>query len=181
MPASHPSTKLWKEPIDKILRKLRNKLDLKWLGISMSYHCFPNMKEMLQGDLSKKLTKGVKSMDFKVRDCNCRGGRGPGKCQCRDFCRMPIIIYRITCKMMNNIYIGNTQQHFKIQTKGHFQDVKKLRKKRVHSDSYARYFTGIWPRGAAAPTSGIQWDLINCNIIWQGNPISVVNTFGKST
>jgi hypothetical protein len=41
----------------------------------MSCHRFPNLREMLQGDLLKKLTKGVKLMDFKVRECNCRGGR----------------------------------------------------------------------------------------------------------
>jgi hypothetical protein len=126
-------SKLWKEPIHKILKKLRNQFDLKWLRVSMSYHCFPNMREMLQGDLLKKLTKGIESMDFKVRDCcNCRGGRGPGKCQYRGFCRILIIIYRIICTMMNKIYIGNMQQHFKMQMKGHFQDLKKLREKGVH-------------------------------------------------
>ncbi len=81
----------------------------------MSYHCFPNMREMLQGDLSKKVTIGIKLMNFKgVRDCNCRGDGGPGKCQKGGFCRMPIILYRITCKRMNKIYISNTQQHFKV-------------------------------------------------------------------
>ena len=69
----------------------------------MSYHRFPNMREMLAGDLSSKLLEGVESFDFKVRDCNCRGGRGPGKCQYGNYCRMPIIIYRITCKMTNKI------------------------------------------------------------------------------
>jgi hypothetical protein len=95
---------------------------------------------MLQGDLSKKLTKGVKSMDFRVRECNCRrGGRGEGKCQCRGICRVPIFIYKITCcKMTNKIYIRNTQQHFKIKMRAHFQDVKKLMEKVVRSDSYAR-------------------------------------------
>jgi hypothetical protein len=172
---------LWKEPIHKLLKKLRNKFELKWLRILMSYHRFPNMREMLQGDLSKKLTEGVESKDFKVRDCNCRGGKGPGKCQYGGFCRMPIVIYKITCTMTNKVYIGNTQQHFKMRMKGHFQDVKKLMEKGVHSDSYARHFAGIWPRGAAAPSPGMQRDLIKCDILWQGNPISVVKTFGKST
>jgi hypothetical protein len=27
----------------------------------------------------------------------------------------------------------------------------------------------------------MQWDLIKCNIFWQGNPMLVVKTFGKST
>jgi hypothetical protein len=59
----------------------------------MSYHIFPNPRKTLPKDLSKKLTNGVKSMDFKVRDCNCRGGRGTGKCQYRSMCRVLIIIY----------------------------------------------------------------------------------------
>jgi hypothetical protein len=54
--------------------------------------------------------------------------------------------------------------------------------KGVHSDSYARHFSSILQQGAAAPTPGMQRDLIQCNILWQGkNPISVVKTFGKST
>jgi hypothetical protein len=172
---------LWREPIHKLLKKMRNKFELKWLRISMSYHRFPNMRELLQGDLSKKLTEGVESLDFKVRDCNCRGGRGPGKCQYGGVCRMPIVIYKITCTLTNKIYIGNTQQHFKMRMKGHFQDVKKLMEKGVHSDSYARHFAGIWPKGAAAPSPGMQRDMIKCDILWQGNPISVVKTFGKPT
>ena len=92
---------------------------------------------------------------------------------------MPIVIYRITCKMTYKIYIGNTQQHFKMRMRGHFQDVKKLMEKGVHSDSYARHFAGIWPRGAEIPSPGMQRDLIKCEILWQGNPISVVKTFAK--
>jgi hypothetical protein len=82
--------------------------------------------------------------------------------------------------MTNKIYIGNTQKHIKKRMVGHFQEIKKLVEKGVHSDSYARHFTGIWPKGAAAPLPGMQRDLIKCNIVWQGNPIPVVRTFGKS-
>ena len=91
------------------------------------------------------------------------------------------MIYKVTCKLTNKIYVGNTQQFFKMRMKGHFQDIKRLVKKGVHSDLYARHFAGTVPRGAAAPTPGMQRDLIKCEIIWQGNPISVVKTFGKST
>ena len=173
-------TKFWKEPIHRLVKRLRDKFDLKWLRVSMSYHRFPNLREMLQGDLSKKLIEGVESMDFKVRDCNCRGGK-TGKCQYGDVCRIPIVIYKVTCKTTNKIYIGNTQQYFKNRMRGHFQDVKNLLEKGNHSDSYARHFAGIWPKGAATPTPGMQRDLIKCEVLWQGNPISIVKTFGKST
>ena len=119
-------------------------------------------------------------MDFKVRACNCRDPRGTGKCQYGGVCRLPIVIYKITCKLTNKIYIGNTQQNFKKRMAGHFQDVKKLMEKGVSSDSYAKHFAGIWPRGATLPSPGMQRNLIKCNILWQGNPISVVKTFGKS-
>jgi hypothetical protein len=42
-------SKLWREPIHKILKKLRKRVDLTWLRLSMSYHRFPNMREMLVG------------------------------------------------------------------------------------------------------------------------------------
>jgi hypothetical protein len=72
----------------------------------------------------------VSKIDFlKVRECNCRGGRRAGNCQYGGFCRMPIIIYRVTCKITNKTYIGNRQQHFKMRMRGHFQDVKKLMEK----------------------------------------------------
>jgi hypothetical protein len=174
-------SKFWKEPIHRWIMKLRNRFDIKWLRISMSYHRFPNLREMLAGDLASKLTEGVQSLDFKVRDCNCKDPSGKGKCQYGNMCRVPIVIYKITCKMTNKIYIGNTQQNFKKRMTGHFQDVRTLMGKGVHSDSYARHFAGIWPRGAEIPTPGMQRDLIKCNILWKGNPISVVKTFGKST
>jgi hypothetical protein len=56
--------------------------------ISMSHHGFPNLREMLQGDLSKKLTEGIELMDFKVRECNCRRDKGVDKCQKGSICRV---------------------------------------------------------------------------------------------
>jgi hypothetical protein len=121
----------------------------------MSYHRFPNLREILAADLVSKLTEGAESMDFMVRKCNCIDPRGNGQCQYGDMCRVPVVIYKITCKMTNKIYIGNTQQNFKKRMTGHFQDVKKLMEKGVHPDSYARHLTGIWPTGAASPSPGM--------------------------
>jgi hypothetical protein len=63
---------------------------------------------------------------------------------------------------------------------GHFQDVKKLMEKGVLL-RYAWHFAGIWPRGAASPSLGMQGDLIKCNILWKDNPTPVIKTLGKST
>jgi hypothetical protein len=122
-------------------------------------------------------------MDFMVRKCNCIDPRGNGQSQYGDMCRFPIVVYKITFKMTNKIYIGNTQQNFKKRMMGHFQDVKKLMEKGVHSDSYARHFADIWPRGAPlpSPSPGMQQDLIKYNVLWKGNPILVIETFSKST
>jgi hypothetical protein len=114
----------WNKPTHKGLKKLRNRFNLTWLQISMSYYRFPNLTEMFAGDLSKKLTKGVESMDFKLHICNCRDPRGTRRCQYGGVCRVPIVIYKITCKMTNKICIGNTQQTFKKRMTGPFQDVK---------------------------------------------------------
>jgi hypothetical protein len=116
----------------------------------MTYHRFPNLREMFARDLSKKLT----------------GPRGTSKCQYGGICRVPIVIYKIICKITNKIYIRDTQQNFKKRMTGPFQDIKKLMEKGVHLDSYARHVASIWPRGAAALSPGIQWDLIECKIIW---------------
>jgi hypothetical protein len=81
-------SKLWKEPIHKLIKKLRNKFNLGWLWISMSYHRFPNLRDMFQSNFLAKIIDGVELIDFKVRECNCRGGRGPNKCQytmCAEF------------------------------------------------------------------------------------------------
>jgi hypothetical protein len=76
--------------------------------------------------------------------------------------------------MTNKIYIRNTQQNFKKRSL--------WRKESTWTHYATRHFTSIWPQGAAAaPTPGMQRDLIECNILWRGNPISVIKTFGKFT
>jgi hypothetical protein len=75
----------------------------------------PQVAEETEKQMSRKLTDGVKLMDFKVQDSNCRDPRGTGKCQYGGVCRVLIVIYKITCKMTNTIYIRNTQQNFKKQ------------------------------------------------------------------
>jgi hypothetical protein len=129
-------SKFWKEPIHRWIMKLRNRFNIKWLRILMSYHRFPNLREMLAGDLASKQTEGVQSLDFMVRYCNCKDPTGKGRCQYGNMCKVPIVIYKITCKMTNKIYIGNTQQNFKKRMTGHFQDVRTLTGKGgVHLDS----------------------------------------------
>ena len=117
-------SKGWEHPIHRTLKRLRNNHNLKWLRISMSYYRFPNLSEMLQGDLSRKLLDGVESLDFIDRECNCRTGATPGQglCPYRGNCRKSVIVYKVTCNCCNMIYIGNTQQQYKNRMNGHFND-----------------------------------------------------------
>lgn len=61
----------WTNPLYKILKDLRNKHKLPWLRISMSYHKFSNLREIFQGDLSRKIMENIHSRDFINRTCNC--------------------------------------------------------------------------------------------------------------
>ena len=65
--------------------------------------------------------------------------------------------------------------------RGHFQDVKQLIEKDISSDSYARHFASMAYGATKAPTPGMQRDKIRCAILWQGNPLSAVKTFGKNS
>jgi hypothetical protein len=89
----------------------------------------------------------------------------------------PIVVYKVKCKTTGKIYIGNTQQYFKSRMRGHFQDVNQIVEKNVYSDSYAKHFGGQVPKGASAPTPGMQRDLISSSILWKGDPLTAVKSF----
>jgi hypothetical protein len=127
------------------------------------------------------MIENVESLDFKKRDyCNCRS---PMRCcQHGNICRVPVAVYKVKCKNLGKIYIGNTQQFFKARLRGHIQDVTQYVEKNIFSDSYTKYFGGMVPHGARqAPTPGIHRDLISCSVIWKGDPITAVKTFGKNS
>jgi hypothetical protein len=64
-------SKFWKTPIHVLLRRLRNKHNLLWLRVSMSYHSFNNLRELFLGHLKKVLLRNVDSEDPRDRPCNC--------------------------------------------------------------------------------------------------------------
>ena len=64
-------SQLWREKIHSVIKRVRNAHDLKWFRVRMSYHIFPNLGEVLQGDMIGKLRKGIGSKDFLDRECNC--------------------------------------------------------------------------------------------------------------
>ena len=65
----------------------------------MSYHRFPNLGEILQGDLVGKLIEGIGSKDFLNRECHCSSTKkvkveSAYEGDCRAFC----VVYKVTCK-----------------------------------------------------------------------------------
>jgi hypothetical protein len=45
----------WPRPLHFVLKDLKGKHDLRWLRISMSYHRFPNMRDIFQSQLAAKM------------------------------------------------------------------------------------------------------------------------------
>jgi GIY-YIG catalytic domain len=102
------------------------------------------------------------------------------KCGYNGFCRKSIIVYKVECKNTSKIYIGNTQQqHFKKRMQQHFNDVRKLHSQGVKSDSYAKHFAEQFLNFDCV-SPNLQRGSISCSILWQGNPINVVKTFGTT-
>jgi hypothetical protein len=88
-------SKAWLIPIHQIIKDIKKKYNLGWLRVSMSYHRFTNLREVFQGDLSKKFTKDVISKDFETLQCNCRLG-AEKVCGCNNICRKSIVVYNLT-------------------------------------------------------------------------------------
>ena len=76
----------------------------------MSYHIFPNLGEILQGDLVGKLREGIVLKDFLNRECNCISTtKVKGECAYEGGCRACCIVYKVTCKKGLSLYVGKTQ------------------------------------------------------------------------
>ena len=61
-------SKIWmgKNSIPSLLKKLRDKYNLKWLRISMSYHRFTNLKEIFQGDMTKNYLQMLNQKTLRI-------------------------------------------------------------------------------------------------------------------
>ena len=63
---------------------------------------------------------------------------------------------------------------------GHYQDVGNLVRHNVLSDSFARFFACNFK-----PKSQIKADevrkLVDMRVLWEGNPVTLSKSFGKST
>ena len=108
-------------------------------------------------------------------NCNCNSAT----CNYGNHCRKKIVIYEAKCEITKKVYVGNTQQNFKDRMGQHFGDVKRLVQTGKKSDSYARHFGKVWANFGESINPQLQRSQLSYRILWQGNPISAVKTFGK--
>jgi hypothetical protein len=80
--------------------------------------------------------------------------------------------------MMNKIYIRKTQQNFKESNGGPLSGQQEAHGERSPHQLLCKKFHRHFTKRSCSTVASPQ---IKCNILWQGNLISVVKTFGKST
>jgi hypothetical protein len=97
-------------------------------------------------------------------------------------CRKSIVVYQATCLETGKKYIGNTQRHVKKRMSEHVGDTKRLYFNNTKSDSFAEHFCQFIPKGIPNTKEGkkeaTKFIKVKVDILWQGNPLSCVKTFG---
>ena len=121
----------WRSPVHKLIQKLRLKYDLKWLRVRMTHKRHMNLKEMLLGDITKKIMQGIDDYEYvkktKKGKCNCRSTHKPnGECLYKEECETKAVIYKISCKCCNSFYIGKTSRSLKSRCQEHYQGLGKF-------------------------------------------------------
>ena len=106
----------------------------------MSFHCFSNLRNLFQADLSKKLAANLVSKDFMNQECNFpKKNKIEGKCVYNNECRKVVVVYEATCTICAIQYVGNTQQFLKERMQKHFQQVRLHVRGALSKDTMARH------------------------------------------
>jgi hypothetical protein len=122
---------------------------------------------------------GIVSWDFMDQPCNCnRTSKIDGKCAYNGEWRKMCVVYKATCRVCNESYIEQTQQKLKDRMGQHLDDVKKLITKGIKSDSFTSHFTNHCKKETKA-TSDELHKMMKVKIVWQGNAMSCMKSFGK--
>ena len=171
----------WTKPIHKIINASKKDLGLGWLRCKMAYSRFSNLRELFQRDLTSKLNSDVTSLDFENKECNCN----PGKdlpCPYNNKCRECIVVYQMQHKVTGHVYIGSTSKHAKKRFQQHTSDIMRYHEKGSKSTSVARFFACTFINWKPGDLSArLVRNSINYSILWQGKPLSTVQTFGTPT
>jgi len=115
----------WHEPVHTIVKTAKDKFNLQWLRVSTSCHRFTSLREIFQGDPSRKLTVGLTSQDFEPPPCNCRTGGNCG-CGCNNMCRNSTAVHKVKCNNAGKTHMVNTQPKFKGQNATTLQQSPKV-------------------------------------------------------
>ena len=163
------------------INRLQKKYNLQWLRTLMSYHRFTNLTEVFSGDLNSKLNKNIRSKDFEAIPCNCNSSsKVNGKCVFKGECRRIMVIYKVLCKEIGKFYIRNTQQKVKKRIESHMRNVCNLANRKQQSDSFASHFVTVFQvRDSTKLTRKDVHKCISVDILWEGNPITIMKSFGK--
>ena len=154
----------------------------------MAYQRFTNLREGFSGDLTSKLNKGLKSLDFMSRPCNCNiRSKVNGQCAFNEQCRAKLLVYKITCLCCNHVYIGVTQRTLKRRVQEHISAVnsKPMTDKKGKPVEKSRLSIHLaqrnhWPELDATekPSPALIRSKLRIEILYRANPISAVRTFG---
>ena len=166
------------KPIHKIINKAKQELDLKWLKVSMAYSKFSNLRELFQRDLTAKLNEEVQSLDYMTRECNCKPG-SQEPCPYDNICRERIIVYQMQHRHTGHCYIGSTSCTAKSRFQQHNSQIVRCHETGQRSTSVAKFFAATlmnWRPGTVS--ARLVRNQTKYSILWQGNPLSTVQTFG---
>ena len=95
-----------------------------------------------------------------------------------------MVVYEAKCKCCGKAYIGNTQQKLKTRMTQHFNDTRKVINCGVQIDSFAKHFAEHCEEKIKNGTlkkvkTSDERDLMVIKVLWKGNQISVMKSFGK--
>ena len=148
----------------------------------MSYHKFPNLRDIFQGDLKGKVMKNIVSKEYQDKKCNCNRATldKDGLCQWKGHCGKHMVLYVMKCRFCPKEYLGQTQNALKERSGEHARDVKKLLNIEESSDSYAAHMVTHFPPGAKTTTSMAR-TMSTTSVLWQGKALSCMKSFGRNS
>ena len=102
---------------------------LSWLYLQMSHSIFLNLNNIFNRELTITLQRGIIPIDFVDWVCICtKNSLINDKCAFSGTRQKIFLIYEVTCKNGDKIYIGNIQQTLKKYMNGHSSNITVLPK-----------------------------------------------------
>ena len=138
----------------------------------MSYHPFPNLGEILQGDLVDKIRKGIGSEYFLNRKCNCNyTTKVKGTCAYGGERRACCVAYKVTCRKCLSVYVVNTKKTLKKRMEQQLQDADQKVQYDKNSDNFAAHFAQNFNQKPTPP---------QCREIMKPEILSTINPIGSN-